>query len=179
MFKYSEMTAAELIDLLFKEEDRVTPEHARELMSRGEEAARPLREILTNEDFWYEGQGGDHWIPVHAIVILSAMRDEKAFPALIEMVPHAYFSNHQGVIQILPAALARYGEQGVDPYTNCITELRGAYWDNPDFSSVRSVFSEALTRIALGGELRNRITDFICNIFADPEEGDSLFLSLS
>jgi hypothetical protein len=180
MIDYGQMATADLIDLLFENEDRVTEQHIMEIISRGDEAAAPLREFLTNEDFWYEGQEGDHWIPVHAIVILSALRDEKAFPDLLEMVPHAYFSNHHGVIQILPAALAEYGEKGIEPYTNRITELRGAYWDNPDFSSVRYVFSEALTRIALCDELaRSRITDFICNTFADPKEDDSLFLSLS
>src|SRR5262249_34158225 len=108
MLKYAEMTTAELIDLLFKEEDRVTAEHARELIDRGEEAARPLREILANEDYWYEGRGGDHWIVVHAINILGAMRDEQALPLLIEMVPHAYFSNHEEAVEGVPAALGDY-----------------------------------------------------------------------
>jgi SEC-C motif-containing protein len=180
MIDYDKMATAELIDLLFENEDWVAEQQIMELISRGDEAAALLREFLTDEDFWYEGRDGDHWIPVHAIVILSALRDEKAFPDLIEMVPHAYFSNHHGVIQILPAALAEYGEKGIEPYTNRISELRGAYWDNPDFSSVRYVFSEALTRIALRNDLvRGRITDFICNTFADPGEDDSLFLSLS
>jgi hypothetical protein len=149
MTDYEKMTTAELIDLLFEDEDRVSEQHIMELISRGDEAAAPLRGFLTNEDFWYEGRDGDHWILVHAIVILSALRDEKAFPDLIEMVPHAYFSNHHAVIQILPAALAEYGEKGIEPYTNRITELRGAYRDNPDFSGVRHTYSEALTRIAL------------------------------
>jgi hypothetical protein len=180
MIDYAKMTTAELIDLLFKEEDRATEQHIKELIGRGEEAAAPMREILKNEDYWYEGRNGDHWMPVHAIVILGALRDEKAFPDLIEMVPHAYFSNHQGVMQVLPAALAEYGGKAVEPYVKFITEYRGAYWDNPDFSASRSDFSEALTRIALRDELvRGRVTDFICDSFADPEEGDSLFLSLS
>jgi SEC-C motif len=180
MIDYAKMTTAELIDLLCKEEDRVTEQHIKELISRGEEAAAPLRGILKNEDYWYEGRNGDHWMPVHAIVILGALRDEKAFPDLIEMVPHAYFSNHEGVMQVLPAALAEYGEKAVEPYMRFITEYRGAYWDNPDFSTSRRDFSEALTRIAHRDELvRGRVTDFICNTFADPEEDDSLFLSLS
>jgi hypothetical protein len=180
MIDYAKMMTAELIDLLFKEEDRATEQHIKELIGRGEEAAAPMREILKNEDYWYEGRNGDHWMPVHAIVILGALRDEKAFPDLIEMVPHAYFSNHQGVMQVLPAALAEYGGKAVEPYVKFITEYRGAYWDNPDFSASRSDFSEALTRIALRDELvRGRVTDFICDSFADPEEGDSLFLSLS
>jgi len=180
MIDYAMMTTAELIDLLFKEEDRVTEQHIKELIGRGEEAAAPMREILTNEDYWYEGRHGDHWMPVHAIVILSALRDEKAFPDLLEMAPHAYFSNHEGVMQVLPAALAEYGEKAVEPYIRFISEYRGAYWDNPDFSMCRRDFSEALTRIARSGQVaRGRVTDFICDTFADPEEDDSLFLSLS
>jgi len=180
MFKYLEMTAAELIDLLFKEEDRVTLEHARELMSRGEEAARPLREILANEDYWYEGQGGDHWIVVHAINILGGMRDEQSLPLLIEMVPHAYFSNHEGGIEVLPAALEQYGAKAVEAYMKFVSEYRGAYWDNPDFAHCRHTFSSALTRIALRDEtVRARVADFIFGLFADPQEDDRIFLSFS
>src|SRR5262245_22862753 len=98
MFNYSEMTTPELIDLLFKEEDRATLEHAQELIARGEEAARPLREILANEDYWYEGQGGAHWIIAHAINIRSALHDEQSLPLLIEIIPHAYFSNHEPAV---------------------------------------------------------------------------------
>lgn len=174
------LEAADLVELLFKEEDRLTELDLKEVISRGDEVAESLRELLINEDFWYEGQGGDHWIPVHAIVILSALRDERSLPRLIEMVQHAYFSNHQGVIEILPAALAEYGAPAIERYQNAIAELRGAYWDNPDFSSVRHTFSEALTRIARTDEtVRGRITDFICDTFSDPKEDDSLFLSLS
>jgi SEC-C motif len=180
MFKYSEMTTAELIDLLFKEEDRVTPEHARELMSRGEEAARPLREILSNEDYWYEGQGGDHWIVVHAVNILGGMRDEQSLPLLIEMVPHAYFSNHEGAIEVLPSALEQYGAKAVEPYMKFVSEYRGAYWDNPDFAHCRHTFSSALTRIALRDEaVRARVADFIFGLFADPQEDDRIFLTFS
>jgi len=178
MFNYAEMTTAELIDLLFKEEDRATLEHARELMTRGEEAARPLREILANEDYWYEGQGGDYWIVVHAINILGATRDEQALPLLIEMVPHAYFSNHEAAVEVLPAALGNYGETAVEPYMKFIREYRGAYHDNPDFAHCRHTVSAAVTRIALRAEaVRPRVADFVIGLFADPLEDDRIFLS--
>jgi hypothetical protein len=178
MFNYAEMTTAELIDLLFKEEDRATLEHARELMTRGEEAARPLREILANEDYWYEGQGGDYWIVVHAINILGATRDEQALPLLIEMVPHAYFSNHEAAVEVLPAALGNYGETAVEPYMKFIREYRGAYHDNPDFAHCRHTVSAAMARIALRDEaVRPRVADFVIGLFADPLEDDRIFLS--
>jgi hypothetical protein len=180
MFNYAEMTAAELIDLLFKEEDQATLEHARELIARGEEAARPLREILANEDHWYEGQGGDHWIVVHAINILSAMRDEQALPLLIEMVPHAYFSNHEAAVEVLPAALGHYGAMAVDPYMKFISDYRGAHRDNPDFAHCRHTVSAALARIALNDEaVRPRVADFVIGLFTDPKEDDRIFLSFS
>jgi len=180
MFNYAEMTTAELIALLFKEEDRATLEHARELIARGEEAARPLREILANEDYWYEGQGGDYWIVVHTINLLGAMRDEQALPLLIEMVPHAYFSNHEAAVEALPAALGNYGETAVEPYMKFIGEYRGAYNDNPDFAHCRHTVSAALTRIALNNEaVRPRVADFVMGLFADPQEDDRIFLSFS
>jgi hypothetical protein len=180
MFKYAEMTTAELIDLLFKEEDRATLEHARELVARGEEAAGPLREILANEDYWYEGQGGDHWIVAHAINILGAMRDSLALPLLIEIVPHAYFSNHEAAVEVLPAALGHYGETAVDPYMKFISEYRGAYRDNPDFAHCRHTVSAALTRIALNNEaVRQLVADFVIGLFADPQEDDRVYLSFS
>lgn len=180
MSNYSEMTTPELIDLLFKEGDRATLEHARELIARGEEAARPLREILANEDYWYEGQGGEHWIVAHAINILGAMRDERALPLLIEMVPHAYFSNHEAAVDVLPAALGNYGETAVEPLMKFISEYRGAYRDNPDFAHGRHTVSAALTRIALkDAAVRPRVADFVTGLFTDPQEDDSIFLSFS
>jgi hypothetical protein len=180
MRNYSEIATPELIALLFKEEDRATLEHARELIARGEDAARPLREILANEDYWYEGQGGDHWIVVHAINILGAMRDERALPLLIEMVPHAYFSNHEEAVEVLPAALGNYGETAVEPLMKFINEYRGAYHDNLDFAHGRHTASVALTRIALKNQaVRQRVADFITGLFVDPQEDDRIFLSFS
>jgi hypothetical protein len=180
MPNYAEMTMTELIDMLFKDEDRATLEHARELISRGEDAARPLREILANEDYWYEGQGGDHWIVVHAINILGALRDEKALPLLLEMVPHAYFSNHEAAVEALPAALGNYGETAVEPLMNFISQYRGAYRDNSDFAHARHTVSAALTRIGLKNEaIRPRVADFITGLFADPQEDDRIYLSFS
>ncbi len=180
MLNYSEMTTAELIDLLFKEEDRATLEHAREIVARGEEAARPLREILANEDYWYEGQGGDHWIVVHAINILSAIGDKEALPLLLEMVPHAYFSNHAAAIAALPAALGHYDAAAVEPYMKFISEHRGWHRDNPDFAHSRHSVSAGLTRVALKDEaVRASVADFIIGLFADPQEDDRIFLTFS
>ncbi len=180
MFKYAEMTTAELIDLLFKEEDRVTTSHVRELIDHGEEAAGQLREILGNEDYWYEGQGGDYWIVVHALNILGAMRDEQSLPLILELVQHAYFANHESAVEVLPAALAHYGATALEPLMNFISEYRGAYLDNPDFGHCRHTVSAALTRLALKDEaVLQRVSDFIIGLYTDPQEDDRIYLSFS
>jgi hypothetical protein len=177
---YAEMATPELIDLLFKEEDRAPLQHIEELVRRGEEAAAPLREILRDEGYWYEGQGGRYWIVVHALAVVCAMKDEQALPDLIEMVPHAYFSNHEDAIEILPAALAKFGEKAVEPFIEFIDDHRGAFRDNPDYSHCRHDFSAALTRIALQEKtVHRRVADYLCNLFTDPEEDDVAFLSFS
>jgi hypothetical protein len=99
---------------------------------------------------------------------------------LIEMVPHAYFSNHEAAVEALPAALGNYGETAVESYMNFIGEYRGAYNDNPDFAHCRHTVSAALTRIALNNEaVRPRVADFVMGLFADPQEDDRIFLSFS
>lgn len=180
MPNYAEMTTADLIALLFREEDHATLAHIQELIKRGPEAAAPLRDILQNEEYWYEGKDGGYWIVIHAFHILSAMHDEASLPILLEMVPHAYFSNHDDSVAQLPAALAEFGPSAIPALEQFILAYRTAYHDNPDYSQCRWVVAAALTRIGLAHkEARAQVTEFICNLFADPQEDDSVFLSFA
>lgn len=180
MFNYAEMTTAELIDLLFKEEDRVTVEHIQEIVRRGDEAKPRLREILLEEDYWYEGQYGNFWIELHTVTILSLMRDEKLLPDLLSAIMTSYFANQEWVTERWPEILAQFGESAVEPLINYILELRGAFRDNSDYGFARSKAAEALTRIALEHpNTRDRILDFLLKIFTDQQEDDFLFLSYS
>ncbi len=175
---FASVSTEDLIKRLFKDEDQADIEIIRELTGRGEEAAVPLREIVANEDYWYEGKFGDFWIVVHAIIILSAMRDEKALPILIEMVPHAYFANHDFATEIYPLALSEYGESAVEPFIKFILDHRGSWRDNPDYSYCRYTFSIALTRMALKNEnLKPRVLDFLCQLLREPQEDDQVFIS--
>jgi hypothetical protein len=49
MSDYAGLSTAELIDLLFKAEDRVTAAHIQELVRRADEVLPRLREILQDE----------------------------------------------------------------------------------------------------------------------------------
>lgn len=178
MFNYAGMTTAELIELLFKEEDRVTFEHIQELASRGDEAKPRLREILHNEEYWYEGQQGEFWIELHAVVILSTMRDPEVLPDLLSIVMDSYFSEQLWVTERWPELLAEFGEAAVEPLINFILEQRGAYRDNIDYSFARSQMAKALTRIALENpNVRERVADFLIGMLRDSQENDRVFLT--
>lgn len=178
MFKYAEMTTAELIDLLFKEEDRVTLEHIQELVHRGDEARPKLIEILHNEDYWYEGQQGEFWIELHTVVILSSMRDPALLPELLSIVMESYFAEQRWVTDRWPELLAEFGEAAVEPLINFILEYRGHHRDNIDYPFARTQAAKALTRIALENpEVRERVTDFLIGLLRDSQETDRIFLT--
>lgn len=170
----------ELIDRLLQEEDRVSFEAIQELAQRGEEAASRLREILTNEDYWYEGNAGEHYMVIHAINALSLMRDEASLPLLLAMLEHSYFANHDAANEVYPAALAHFSTAAVEPLKKYIRDLRGAHRDNQDWAQCRHDAMAALVRIATEDpEQLPGIRDFLLELFNDPTEDDFVFLSFS
>lgn len=178
MFNYAEMTTAELIELLFKEEDRVTLEHIQEIAARGDEAKPRLLEILNNEDYWYEGQRAEYWIELHTVTILSLMRDPSVLPNLLSLVMDSYFSEQHWITSRWPELLSEFGESAAEPLMNFVRELKGAYRDNFDYSMARSQVAKALALVGMQHQpVRERITEFFCQTVTDPEESDKSFLA--
>ena len=178
MFNYAEMATSELIELLFQEEDRVTLEHIQEIAKRGDEAKPRLLEILENQDYWYEGQLGEYWIELHVLIILSLMRDPSLIKPVLDTVLDSYFAEQRWVIERWPELMAHFGKAAVDPLMGFIGEYRDGYRDNPDFALARAQMAKALTLIALDEEsVRPKVQDFLCNLFADQEERDRIFLA--
>jgi hypothetical protein len=60
MIAFHEKTTKELIELLIKEENRVTLEHIRELVARPD-AIEPLRQILRDKRYWEETETHEWW----------------------------------------------------------------------------------------------------------------------
>jgi hypothetical protein len=180
MFNYAEMTTAELIDLLFKEEDRVTRAHIEELVRRGDEAKPRLREIVANEEYWYEGQYGTYWIELHAVTILSLMRDPEVLPDLIAAIMHSYFADFDWMQERWPELLAQFGEPAVEPLIKFIEEHQGAFQDNMDYGFARARVAHALAIIAHEHPaVRERVLDFLCARLTDPQEDDEILVSHS
>lgn len=178
MRPYAKQTTAELIDLLFKKDDRVTQEHIEELARRGEEAIGPLREILRNEKYWMEGERGEFWIVLHAVAILGAMHEAETLPELIAAILRAYHSDNNWVYEMLPAALEQCGKPAIEPLMQFIREHRDDYLEDHDYSYARGVAATGLARIALEHPTEKaRITDFLCGHLTDPLEDDHVFLT--
>lgn len=178
MTALAEKATAELIDLLFREEDRVTWEHIQELAARPD-AVEPLREILRNEHYWFAGEYGEFWIELHAIAILSQMRAAAALPEMMQALRLCYESDFEWIQERIGAALARFGEIAIAPLMEFVLRFQHSDTLGSNTSFARSAAVDALTRIALEHPVvREQVLEFLCARLTDPLEDDPLFLGL-
>jgi hypothetical protein len=179
MLNYAEMPTAELLELLFKEEDRVAAAHIQAVAQRPEALTR-LREIWQNEDYWYEGDKGDFWIVYHALTALALNASPADMPVVLSQFMTPFYADNQWVIGILPAALAAFGEPMVAPLMDFILKERGGYKDNNDYSQARYKAAATLARIAQQQPaLREPVFNFLSKLFTDAQEDDTFFLSFA
>lgn len=179
MPNYAELPTAELIELLFKEEDRVTVAHIQAVAERADATPR-LHEIWQNEEYWYEGDKGNFWIVYHALTALALKAQPEDLPVVLSQFMTPFFADNQWIIEILPAAVAAFGEPAVAPLMEFITKERGGYKDNSDYSQAR--YKAAVTLARIGHErsaLRETIFNFLSKLFTDPKEDDVFFLSFA
>ena len=144
MFDYAALTTAELLDLLGKEEDRVTLAHIEEVVRRDEEALPRLREIWLDEEYWYEGTGGNYWMVFHAGAVLSLHGKPQDIPLMMDKMLDAFTADQEWVREYLPALLEGFGEPIIETLIEFIIAERKGYWDNHDYSQVRAKVAAGL-----------------------------------
>ena len=180
MVDYAALTTAELIELLFKEEDRVPLALIETVARRDEEALLRLREIWQEEEFWYEGQGGNYWIVFHAGAVLSMCGKPADIPLVMDKLMDAFIAEQEWVREYLPALLAGFGEPMIQTLMDYIIAERKGYWDSHDYSQTRNKAAAALVILAEEyPEHKPRIAAFIQQLFTDTTEDDIAFLSLT
>ena len=178
MIDYESLTTGTLIELLFQEEDRVELGHIEEIVRRGAEALPRLREILLDDDYWYEGQGGEFWINRHVVTLVSRIGDPSILPDLISRILPSYFADYDWLLDQWAEVLAGFGVAAVDRLIDFIVDHRGYFRDNPDYSDARVQAARALTLIAHDHpEVRARVLSFLLELLVDDREDDRLFLT--
>ncbi len=176
--EYGSMTTGALIELLFREEDRVTLDHVAELVQRGPEALPRLREILGHDDYWYEGQGGDFWIERHVVTILSRIGDVAVLPDLLDQLLTCWFADYGWLLNHWGEVLAGFGDAAVEPLIAFVGQYRGAFRDNSDYSDARAEVVRGLTLIAhRHPAVRERVLAFLLDLLVDEAEDDRDFLT--
>ncbi|MFM8393422.1 MAG: hypothetical protein ACKOB4_05810, partial [Acidobacteriota bacterium] len=174
MFDYPSLSTAALIDLLLTEEDRVTTAHLDEIVRRGDEPLPRLREILLNEDYWYEGQRGDYWIELHVVSILARRGDPVILPELVSRILVSCFADYDWLLDRWADVFSCFGEPAVEPLMALVRKHRGDHRDGSDYSEARVQAVRALTFIAhYHPATRKTILDFILDLLVDPTEDDA------
>lgn len=180
MFDYAALPTAELLDLLFKEEDRVTAAHIEELVKRGDDALPQVRQYLQNEDYWYEGKGGEYWIVYHAWTILALHGKPEDVPLVMDKLMDVFYADSEWVMGMLPAFLAAFGKPIAEPLMSFIERERNGYIDNQDYAQARYKAAAGLARLGHAHkELREPVFGFLSKLYADRQENDTLFLTMA
>lgn len=167
------LSTSALIDQLFTEEDRVTAEQIDEIVRRGEEAIPRLREILLNDDYWYEGQRGDFWIELHVVTILARRADCTTLPDLVSRLLPSCFADYDWMLDRWADVFSCFGEAAIEPLIGFIDGHRGGYRDGTDYTEARHQAVRALAFIAhYHPSTCERILDYLLGILVDPDEDD-------
>jgi len=166
-----------LVERLLQAGDRLTVEDLDDIRRAGDSILPTLRQIVRDEDAWYEGQGDRYWLVFHAVTLLSLSRNPQVLPDLIDGILPSYFAEYDWLHCHWPALLAQMGPAAVAPLTEWIGGWRGAWVDNPDFSEARIEAATALALIAFEEPLvRATILHFFQSCLIDEGETDVGFL---
>src|SRR5215813_10891708 len=178
MIAFPEKTTQELIDLLIKEEDRVTVEQIRELIARPD-AIEPLRQILRDKRYWEETETSEWWVEYHAFTVLSATGKQELISDVVHALTLAYETDYDWITGISSVALSSFGEPAPPPLMQYVREYRDSLENKWYVSFIRFRLVTALTHIGLEyPSSREKIADFLCSLLTDPSENDSDFLGL-
>ena len=173
-----------LVERLLQAGDRLTVEDLDGIRRAGDSILPTLRQIVRDEDAWYEGQGDRYWLVFHAVTLLSLSRNPQVLADLIDGILPSYFAEYDWLQGHWPSLLAQMGPAAVEPLTEWIGGLRGAWVDSPDFSEARVEAATALALIAhedpsLRAQRAQRaaILRFFQSCLSDEGETDLGFLS--
>ncbi len=106
--RYRDLTDVQLIELLFREEDRLNAEFLAEAKRRRDTLVPPLADLLKREANYRWGNGRD-WAVVHAVHLLGILEATDAVDALLAASRFANKYEFDWIWDALPAAYLRLG----------------------------------------------------------------------
>lgn len=126
----------ELIDLLFREEDRIPRSIADEIIRRGAEMSPALSDIVMDKLLWIAPLP-EWWAPVHATYLLGAIGGQEVLDPLLAALRWADAFENEWVTEDLPSILGSLGNISYQPLTKIVGD-KSAGW------SARSIAMDAL-----------------------------------
>jgi len=126
----------ELVDLLFREEDRLPRQVIDEVIGRGGEMVPLLADIVMDRLAWTEGLP-DWWAPVHATYALGSMGSPETLTPLLASLRWSDAYDNEWVTEDLPSILGALGDISYAALKDVVLD-RAAGW------SARSIAMDAL-----------------------------------
>ena len=170
---FSHLSIQELLSKLEELGDQVPMELAQAILAKEQDAVIPLRDILQDDDYW-EAEGNNQWMPLHAVKLLGMLADPRAIPQLVNTLILAYEAEDDWIMEDLPTVFGRIGPLAINP----LEEFIHAYDGDNKFWWSRSAAAEGLVAIALNHpHEQERILTFLHGLFS--KDDDMEFLSFA
>jgi hypothetical protein len=157
----------DLLNLLATEEDRLPRAVVDEILRRRDGLADALARLCADPDAW-GAEGPAAWAPVHAALLLSALRPPWAVPALLAALREAARRRITWLLEALPRAFGELGRPGVAP-------LKIRALDRAASEAERALALRALGAVAARTPIeQGEILDFFRALAENEEEPEGL-----
>lgn len=158
---------ADLLNLLATEEDRLPRAVVEEILRRGEDLADALARLCMDPEAW-KAEGPAGWAPVHAAVLLGALRLPRTLPALLAALREAARRRIPWLLEALPRAFGELGRPAAAP-------LKILALDRAASEAERALALRALGAVAARTPIeQGEILDFFRALADDDGQPDGL-----
>ncbi len=153
----------EIVDLLFREEDRLPRQVIDEVIGRGSEIVPLLADIVMDRLAWTEGLP-EWWAPIHATYALGAIGSPETLMPLLAALRWSDAYDNEWVTEDLPSILGSLGDISY-------AALKGVVLDRAAGWSARSIAMDALGSQALRSpEREEEIMSLLGRVLRDRTE---------
>jgi hypothetical protein len=160
---FHQLTEAQLVDVLYQHEDRLTRDVIDEFVARGERMIWRLTDLCRDERSWTE-PGAAFWAPIHATFILGAFEDSRALMGLLASLRWSTKYDVDWVYEKLPSIIGRIGRPAILPLKARVADRDLAELDR--MTELRALAGVAARQPIHQGE----VLDFLRSIADDADE---------
>jgi len=155
------LPVADLLEILFTQEDRVPQTVVDEFVRRSTEMIPLLWGIVSETNYW-QINGPKWWAPVHATFILGAIGSEEVVIPLIMSLRFADAYDCDWVFEALPSIFGKIGHNALEPLKNVVLDQSNNWF-------VRAIAMDGMAEVTVNHPQTGlAVFDFMAQVLKSP-----------